>query len=151
MSLMNRQQFEQLRNLTGKRITVDIEFQEDAKTIPNLVFGGVKVENTGGLEIVLNGTYRPQIGSVTYNFVQVGIGPVCRIDVNGTIHGSAGRTHKHEMRQESDCSSRKNLPYAFARPELIDMTPRGVWELLCEEARIAHMGNFIDPPMEEQA
>ena len=64
----------------------------DAK--PNLIFDQIAVENSLGWDVLLNGTYKPDIPAISFNFVIRGVGPVCRIDVNGTIHGPAGRTHK---------------------------------------------------------
>ena len=53
---MNRQEFEQLRDLPGKRITADIEFIANKATSPNLTFERIKVENELGLDVFVNGT-----------------------------------------------------------------------------------------------
>ena len=90
---MNQLEFQALRNLHGKRISGDILFIRTTSSGPNLVFENVVVENTEDLEVVLNGTYSPNLPSLTFNFVLRGLGPICRLDVNGTIHKSVGRTH----------------------------------------------------------
>ena len=141
---MNRAEFERLRSLQGKRITSDIEFTELRQARPNLVFDGISVENVDGWDVVLNGTYKPGVPAITYNFVLRGFGPICRIEVNGTSHPGVGRTHKHELRKETD--SRLNLPGPTVRADIQQSSsPRQVWELLCKEAKIEHTGEFKDP------
>jgi hypothetical protein len=141
--IVNRQEFEHLRDLPGKRVTANIVWTTPRDAKPNRVFELVALENELGCDVVVNGTYKPDIPAVTYNFVLRGVGPICRVDVNGTIHGNAGRTHKHDLRQEAD--PQKNLPVAVDRKDLDGKTPRQVWEDLCTRANIQHTGNFQDP------
>jgi hypothetical protein len=141
---MNRQEFEHLRDLPGKRVTADIVWTSPPGGRPNLVFDQVVLENSAEWDVVLNGTYKPGIPSVTFNFVLRGIGAICRVDVNSTVHGDAGRTHKHDLRDETD--PRANLPHAAARPDLTDKSAREVWLDLCQRAKIKHTGIFNDPP-----
>lgn len=136
-------EFHQLRNLPGKIIAADIEFKAGKDFRPNQTFEGINILNSLGWEVTLNGTYKPDIPAVTFNFSIRGIGPICRVDVNGTTHGAAGRTHKHDLRRDED--PRRNLPSATARPDLVGKTPREVWEDLCQRAGIQHTGRFIDP------
>jgi hypothetical protein len=140
---MNRAEFERLRAIPEKAIHVDIVFKVEKATSPVLSFDKVIVENEMGLDLILSGHYNPLIPSFTYNFVVRGEGPICRVDVNGTIHGKAGRTHKHELMTEN--CSRRNLPTAFARSDFANRNPREVWEALCAEAHIFHAGDFNDP------
>lgn len=140
---MNRAEFEQLRALSGKVIDADIEFKASSKTSPCLVFEQVQVRNDLNWEVLLNGTYKPFIPAVSFNFVIKGLGPICRLDVNGTIHGEQGRTHKHDLHDEED--PRRNLPQAISRQDLKGKTARQVWELLCQQANIVHTGRFFDP------
>ncbi len=140
---MNRQEFEQLRDLPAKKIAADIIWTAPRDGRPNLIFEQVELENDLGLDVVVNGTFKPDIPSVTFNFVLRGVGPICRVDVNGTIHGDAGRTHKHDLRRDTD--PRNNLPTAVARADLDGKAAREVWEDLCERAKIAHAGQFTDP------
>jgi hypothetical protein len=141
---MTRAEFELLRNLPDKRIVADIVFQQSKATSPNLAFENVPVENALGLEVLLNGTFKPGLPSVTYNFhIKSAGGPVCRVCVNGTTHGNAGRTHKHDLRHESD--PRNNLPTAAPRPDLENKTAREVWATLMAQANIQHTGTFTDP------
>ena len=141
---MTRAEFEQLRNLPGKRIAADIAFQPSKATSPNLTFENVAVENSLNWEVLLNGTFKPDLPAVTYNFhIKTAGGAVCRVCVNGTKHGSAGRTHKHDLQHESD--PRNNLPVDVARPDLVGKTAREVWATLMQQANIQHTGNFTDP------
>jgi hypothetical protein len=138
---MTRAEFELLRNLPNKRIVADIVFQQSKATSPNLTFENVPVENSLGLEVLLNGTFKPDLPSVTYNFhIKTAGGRVC---VNGANHGNAGRTHKHELWHESD--PRNNLPTAAPRPDLEHNTAREVWVTLMAQASIQHTGDFTDP------
>lgn len=143
---MNRTEFEQLRDLPGKRITAEIKFTGNKQADPNLVFEQIPVENSLGVDVILNGTYKPEIPSITFNFVIRGTGPICRVCVNSTIHQEAGRTHKHDLQVETD--PRRNLPNATARPDLEGLTAREVWDNLCRQANIEHAGTFHDPERE---
>lgn len=140
---MDRHEFERLRDLKGKCIRSDIEFRPDPKVSPNLVFDNVEVHNAEGAELFLNGTYKPFIPAVTFNFAVKGVGPICRLDVNGTVHGTQGRTHKHAL--QSDADPRMNLPQAIARPDVVELSVREIWNKLCQEANIRHEGRFMDP------
>lgn len=140
---IDRAQFEALRDLPCKVIASDIVFQSGRDTRPNLTFDSIAVDNSLGHDVVLNGTYKPGIPSITFNFVLRGVGPICRVDVNGTIHGDAGRTHKHDLTATGD--PRLNLPHAIARPDLEDISVWEVWQMLCQQAKITHTGLFVDP------
>jgi hypothetical protein len=142
---MNRAEFNQLRQLPDKRIDQNIEFRPTRGVSPNLVFEQVSVHNGLGWDVILNGTYKPDIPSVTFNFYLRGTGPICRLCVNGVVHREAGRTHKHDLRKDDD--PRLNLPTAIARPD-IDIGGQSVddiWRKLCAEANIIHAGSLICP------
>lgn len=140
---MNRTEFEQLRDLPGKTIPGDIRYLRRADASPALTFEGVPVENELGWPVLLNGRYVPATGYFNFNFVLKQVGPICRVCVNGPEHPGAGRTHKHDLRDEAD--PRRNLPIAVARPDLAPLTPAQVWVNVCEAALINHAGAFICP------
>ena len=140
---MNRQEFERLRDLPGKHIAADIEFVASKATSPNLTFDGIRVENELGLDVFVNGTYKPEIPSFSFNFRVGQLGPICRVSVNSMHHKGVGRTHKNDLRDETD--PRLNLPVAIARTDLEGKTTREVWEILCRQARIEHTGKFVAP------
>lgn len=140
---MTPQEFQQLRDLPGKLVLADIEFKSGKDLRPNLTFDQVAIINDLGWEVFINGTFKPDLPAVTFNVTLRGVGAICRIDVNGTIHKTAGRTHKHDLRREED--PRNNLPTAVARPDLAGKSAREVWEDFCQRANIQHTGKFIDP------
>lgn len=147
---MNKQDFENLRNLPNKKITSDIAFEKKKELKYDLTFEQVPIENSAGIDVVLNGIYKPAIPSVTFNFVLNGIGPICRLCVNSKNHKNTGRTHKHELVHEDD--PRLNLPFAIARPDLNlnNKTVKEIWEKLCQQANIIHIGKFVDPAGDKQ-
>jgi hypothetical protein len=140
---MNRQEFEQLRDLPGKRITADIEFIANKSASPNLTFDSIRVENELGLDVFVNGTYKPGIPAFTFNFRVGQLGPICRVSVNNMHHKGIGRTHKNDLQDEAD--PRLNLPTAIARPDLEGKSVEEVWRILCRQALIEHSGKFIVP------
>jgi len=147
---MNHHEFQALRDLPDKQVRDDIRFSASRDNHHSLTFNKMVVHNTDGWTVMLNGTYKPGIGTISFNFVvQEAGGPVCRIDVNGTIHKNAGRTHKHDLTHDDD--PRNNLPHAVARPDLVGKTAQQVWDELCQQAQITHLGTFHPPEQEAQA
>ncbi len=141
---MNRSEFEQLRDLPGKTITADITYSnKDSSDVYS--FGQVRVYNDLGIEVILNGSYIPDIPTIKFNFHSViAGGAICRVEINGKPHKDAGRTHKHSVQYDS--CARRNLPIAVARPDLEGKTLLEIWNYLCEQANIEHIGRFIEPP-----
>lgn len=142
---MDRAQFEALRELPEKFLYEEIVFSGNKNTTPSLYCGPYDIHNSLDMELKLHGHYNPNIPSLTFNFSVKDTGPICRIDVNGTIHDAAGRTHRHELTTE-DCP-RLNLPDAYQCPEfnLDNMTPEEIWRTICEGANIVHVGAFTNP------
>lgn len=143
---MDRAQFETLRDLPDKVIYEEIVFAANKNAAPTVLFGPVPVYNSLNIEVMLHAHFNPNIPSLTFNFsVKDAGGPICRVDVNGNIHGNAGRTHKHEL-MTPDCP-RLNLPTANARGDfdLTTMTPHEVWNIVCAEANITHRAGFQNP------
>ena len=140
---MTRKEFESLRDIPGKKILDDLIFAVTEPISPVLSFDNVKVENSLGVELRLNGKFNPLVPSVAFNFRVRGVGPICRLEVNGTMHGGS-RTHKHALVNEDD--PRQNLPTDVTpRPDLEGKSPRQIWLALCSQAKIEHAGRFIDP------
>lgn len=145
---MNRFEFEMLRNVPDKTINGNLVFavKKDSGS-SNLVFDNIKVENSLNYELFLNATYKPDIPSVTFNFIIKNVGPICRVCVNGMIHKNVGRTHKHDLQNDSD--PRNNLPEAIARNDLSGRKPSEIWQIICVQANIVHNGSLIFPLTEE--
>ena len=136
---MNRAEFEKLRDVPDKEINQNIVYRMESPV--TLSFDNVAVSNSLGIDLVLNGVIKPGIPQYKFNFHVRGVGPICRVEVNGKIHGTAGRTHKHDLQMES--CPRMNLPHAVARPDLAAMTVEEVWATICRQAHIKHLGKLL--------
>lgn len=138
---MDRADFVLLRDLPGKEVVEDVVFRTD-KHCPECVLrcDQVRVENSLEWPVFVEGHLNLKTEGVTFNFVLEGTGPICRFDVNGTIHGDAGRTHKHDLKT-ARCPA-QNLPQAVARADLEGLDARKLWELICRHAKIVHTGQF---------
>jgi len=144
---MDRTMFEALRDLPEKSISADIRFARRQALAPLLVAEGIRIENSGDVELVLTVSYNPRVGSKTFNVHTPGLGPICRLDVDGPAHRPAGRSHKHSLQRER-CPDR-NLPDGVIdRPDLAGKTLREVFVEFCRMAKITHHG-AIEAPDEE--
>jgi hypothetical protein len=84
------------------------------------------------------------VGSKTINVHVPGLGPICRLDVDGPAHRPAGRSHKHSLQNER-CPDR-NLPDGVIdRPDLAGSTLRQVFTEFCRIADIKHLGQLDTP------
>ena len=137
---MNQKEFETLRDLPNKTIDGDIVLQLSKTHTTSKRAEDVEVTNSLGLTITLDVTEKPDIPSYSFNFSAAGVGPICRLDINGTKHGEAGRTHKHELHHDTDPG--RNLPNAHALPALENATLESAWRWLCSAAQINHTGGI---------
>jgi hypothetical protein len=141
---VDRTQFEALRDLPDKRILQDIRFSRRQATAPAVTADGIPIENSAGIDARLNITYNPEVGSKTFNVHVVGVGPICRVDVDGPAHRPAGRSHKHALRNDR-CLDR-NLPdEVHDRPDLSGKKLVELFEIFCQMAHIEHAGTFEAP------
>lgn len=140
---MNRVEFEQLRALPGKILREDLVLRLDPRNGKTLRAKDVRVENEIGWGISVDFHYDPRFPKFVINFSADGVGPICRLCVNGTQHKDTGRYHKHELKMLRDPAL--NLPFALRVDNLHDKTPSEVWKWLCREANIDHQGVFHDP------
>lgn len=141
---MNRTQFEAIRDVKGKVIRGDIRFARRQATSPALTVDGVEIDNDAGVQLRLNITYNPLVGSKTFNVHVPGMGPICRLDVDGPAHRPAGRSHKHSLQSER-CPDR-NLPDDVVdRADLSGKSLAAVFDEFCRMAQITHEGTFESP------
>ena len=141
---MDRITFEGLRDLPGKKIEADIRFSKRTALAPVLVAEGIRIDNEHGVELVLNIQFNPKVGAKTMNVHVPGVGPICRLDVDGPAHRPHGRSHKHSLEDEK--CPRRNLPDGVIdRPDLAGKSIREVFEEFCEMASIEHVGCFEEP------
>ncbi len=110
---MDRPTFEEVRDLEGKRIEQDVRFSRPKATAPVLVAEGISIVNGLGLDVRMTIHHNTEAGGKTINVYIPGVGPICRLDVDGPAHAPAGRNHKHAIQCER-CPDR-NLPDGVIR------------------------------------
>ena len=141
---MDRAAFEAVRDMPGKIIRGDIRLVARRQTQPALIAENIVIENGAGVTLRMNISYNPEVGSKTFNVTATGVGPICRLDVDGPAHHPAGRSHKHSLRTER-CPDR-NLPdNVDDRPDLSRKTVSELFEIFCQMANITHDGAFLPP------
>ena len=141
---MERAQFVLLRDIPAKRISSDIRFVRKQSLTPVLIAEGILIENPSGVELILSITLNPVVGSKTLNVHVPGVGPICRLDVDGAAHRPAGRSHKHSLQTEQ-CPAR-NLPDGVIdRPDLAGASIADVFAEFCRMANITHTGQLKLP------
>lgn len=138
--IMDRAAFEAVRNFPGKVIRGEIRLVARQQNRPVLVAENIAIENDSGVALKLNISYNPEVGSKTFNVTAAGIGPICRLDVDGPAHRPAGRSHKHSLQTER-CPDRN----VDDRPDLAGKTVTELFKIFCEMADIAHTGIFFTP------
>lgn len=141
---MDRVAFEALRDIPAKVIRGDIRLAARRQTQPALVAESILIENGSGVVLRLNISYNPEIGSKTFNVIAAGVGPICRLDVDGPAHYPAGRSHKHSL-QTHRCPER-NLPDKVDdRADLAGKSLIELFAIFCQMADIIHEGTFFPP------
>ena len=143
---MERIEFETLRDLSGKKITQDVKFRRSAPLRPNVIADDVVIENTAGTELRLTVHYNPERGSKTFNVHVPGVGPICRLDVDGPAHRPAGGTHKHSCQGPTDPNLRDGV---VDRPDLSGKPLVELFSTFCQMAKIEFTG-MIEPLAEEE-
>ncbi len=142
--VMDRAAFEAVRNIPGKVIRGEIRLVARRQTHPALVAENIVIENDSGVALKLNISYNPEVGSKTFNVTAAGIGPICRLDVDGPAHRPAGRSHKHSL--QTDRCPERNLPdNVDDRADLTGKTVTELFAIFCEMADIAYLGIFFTP------
>ncbi len=141
---MNRRDFETLRDLPGKAISGPIKLSQKQATHPLLTAERIPIHNSQGVTVWMNINFNPETGAKGINVTLVGEGPICRLDVDGSCHGDAGRSHKHSV--QDDHSVRRGLrDGVIPRPGLDGKSLREVFENFCLAANIVHNGAFEVP------
>jgi hypothetical protein len=148
---MDRTEFEALRDLSGKLIEGDVRLASSSHLGSVLAADDIPIRNSANTGLILNLTYLRARRGFKINVHVRGVGPICRLEVNGPEHPGATRTHKHALRTNR-CPNRNLHADVTARPELQGKTMRDVWRTFCEMASITHQGDLlcegIDPATE---
>lgn len=144
---MNRREFEALRDIPGKVIRGDIRFVARQAITPAVVAENIEILNDHQVELRLTIHVNPEIGSKTFNVHVPGKGPICRLDVDGTAHRPAGRSHEHSLQSER-CPDRNLADGVDDRPELSGKSLTELFGVFCAMAKISHDGLLV-PPKED--
>ena len=139
---MDRLIFERLRDLTGKEIRGDIRFVSREALRPFLT-AEIAIENDENYGLRLSMRFNTDDYSKTFNVHAPGVGPICRLDVDGHNHPPSGRQHKHGV--VTDRCTDNNLPTANPRPDLAGKSMRECFVEFCRMAQIHHVGQFFAP------
>lgn len=138
---MNRLEFEALRDLPGKVIRDSVRLTQKQAFRPLMTAERIPIENSAGYPLVVNINFNPETGSKGINVTLIGEGPICRLDVDGTSHGTAGRSHKHSVQDEH--SIRRSLRDAvIPRSDLSGKSLREVFGDFCDKAQISFTGDL---------
>jgi hypothetical protein len=140
---VDRKDFEALRDMPDKVIRGDIRLVQRRQTHPAMV-AEIEIYNSTSTALKLNITYNPEIGSKTFNVTAAGLGPICRLDVDGPAHRPAGRSHKHSV-QTDRCPERSLPDNVIDRPDLAGRSVTELFSIFCQMANITHEGTFYPP------
>ncbi|MBI5503454.1 MAG: hypothetical protein HY899_01525 [Deltaproteobacteria bacterium] len=140
---MNRTEFEALRDLPGKTIDGDIRLSRREALRPVREASDISIANEHGVDLRMGVRWNPETGKKTVNVYVPGLGPICRIDVDGPMHRDAGRSHKHSLHTER-CPDRNLDQDVAARPDLSGRDLETVLRQFCREAAIT-FGGVFDP------
>lgn len=136
---MNRSEFERLRDLHGKRIAEEIILRRKKSGSAVLESGAVPIETDSAVLANVYVSYNEETGAKTVNIMVVGVGPICRLDVDGKMHRPAGRSHKHALRTP-DCPFENLARDVIDRPDLAGQSLECVFAEFCNMAHIEFSG-----------
>lgn len=136
---MDRTEFERLRDLPGKYVDGDIILQKDGRVY--LESEKLIIVNSDDVDATVLLRWNPETDSKTVNVIVSGLGPVCRLDVDGTVHAPAGRHHKHSL-VHPDCPVSNLGRGVVRRDDLAGQDIATVWTEFCRMANIEHRGQL---------
>ena len=138
---MNRAEFEALRDLPDKKIEQNIGFSNRVDHSHIYVADNIAINNSLGHEVKLTIQYNREVGTKTFNVTLRGVGPICRLCVDGPAHKPAGRSHKHSL--QTDSCPRKKLPDDVDnKPEFSGQSLNLLFNKFCAMAKIEFAGEF---------
>jgi len=142
---MNRTEFEALRDLLDKKIRQDIRLSPGRGHLHSFVAEDIPIENSENIDARITVTFNPDRDAKIINVHVPGLGPICRLCVDGAAHRPFGRSHKHSLQTER-CPER-NLPDGVVdMPTLSGQSLDEVFREFCRMANIVHEGALIVPP-----
>lgn len=142
---MDRNEFERLRDLSGKRIVGDIRLTQRSDISAAWEAKDIAIVNAEGVDARLTVQIVSETGAKTLNVKVTGVGPICRLEVDSRPHKPAGRSHKHAL-HTPECP-RENLKRGVIdRGDLNGQSLNAVFDAFCRMAHIVHDGALIVPP-----
>jgi hypothetical protein len=138
---MQRAEFERLRDLPGKSIAEDIVLKRKKAGSPVLESGAVPISAESGILANLYLSVNEETDAKTVNIMIVGVGPICRLDVDGKVHRPAGRSNKHTLRT-AECPAENLARDVIDRPDLAGISVDRVFAEFCEMAHIEFSGSL---------
>ena len=138
---MNRAEFIEVRDLPGKRITGDIALKRKKNGSIFFASGAVPIETGGSILAYLHLEYNEAADAKSMNVWMVGVGPICRLEVDSKVHRPAGRSHKHAL-QTPECPSNNLSVNVLDRADLAGKSLEHVFAEFCGMAHIEHDGKI---------
>jgi len=139
--LVRRTEFERLRDLREKVIREDIKLTKRKALASVRVTKAVPIENSLGYDLKLHVKVNTETGEKTICVVASGVGPICRLDVDGHEHGASGRSHKHALQSER-CPD-GNLPCGVRKMDGVSGSDIvTLFGEFCKLANIQFLGRF---------
>jgi hypothetical protein len=135
---MDRSEFERLRELTGKTLKGDIVLRRPSARA-YFESGRMRIETGENIEVFVVVRWNPETDAKTVNVDVAGVGPICRLDIDATVHPPAGRHHKHSLRG-SQCPEENLKRDVVARNDLAGQDISAVFAEFCRVANIKHDG-----------
>lgn len=129
---MDRNEFEHLRDLPGKSINGPIVLKGKPGHAPELYATDVVIENDAGADLLMDVSFNPETDKKTVNVRERGVGPICRLDVDGPAHRPVTGCHKHSL-QKPDCP-KNNLPLEVK--DRADLSGKSIQDVLDEMCRL---------------
>ncbi len=142
---MDRNEFERLRDLPGKRIVGDIRLTQRRDNSAAWEAKDVAIVNADGVDARLTVQLVSETGAKTLNVKVTGVGPICRLEVDSRAHQPAGRSHKHAL-HTPDCPRETLKRGGTDRSDLSGQSLNAVFDAFCRMAHIVHDGALIVPP-----
>lgn len=142
---MTRTEFEQFRDLPGKSIDGDIEFNAKRNHASILASDRIKINNALGVDALLEIHYNPDADSKVFSILSAKAnGPICRLCVDNGPHPPCMHSHKHALATPS-CPRNNLKTDVIDKPELDGMAIDRAFDIFCQILSIQHNGRFHPP------
>jgi hypothetical protein len=138
---VDRQEFEYLRDLPDKVIADDIYLKPKRPNSSVLASGPIPIHNNVGTAAILSLEFNLETDSKSINVRVVGIGPICRLEIDAREHRPYGRSHKHALRS-AECPEQNLKKDITDQSKLSGGTIREVFAEFCRAAHISFEGQF---------